>query len=124
LICLAAKIDGSSRLKTMIVGRGGPDLPPDVAMISNEPEAVLLYLNRYPRDLDEWAALQDAEAGALSFGCGGSALERLFRQPGARLILLSPAGWIGIAEERNERAALTQEALCGAVSASAGPSDP
>ena len=94
--------------------QGLQDLPPDVDLISNEPEAALLYLNRYPHDLNTWAALYEAEAGTLSFGCGDTDLEKLFRLHGTRLILFNPTGWTGIGTERVERTSLTNLSLCNA----------
>jgi hypothetical protein len=84
-------------------------------LISNEPEAILLYLNRYPHDLNQWLLDRAAQGESLLFGCGDSDLEQLFRQPATRLILVSPGGWTGLDEERLARATLTRDTLCAAI---------
>ena len=72
-------------------------LPSGTALISNAPEAILLYANRYPYDVTDWVESQTPEPGGAAFGCGTTELERIF-QEGAYLVMFRPVGWSGPAE--------------------------
>ena len=62
------------------------DLPEHIPLISNEPEAVLLYLNRYPHYIAE-IYLSASVDPALPFGEDTAEDHRLFREEGAALVL-------------------------------------
>lgn len=65
------------------------ELPEDTPLISNQPAAVLLYLDLFPYDLD--LVLGDiVQSKNHTFGKGETQLEKLFKEENAALILFEP----------------------------------
>jgi len=97
--------------------------PGEAILISNEPEAVLLYTYRYPHDLNTWVATDTDEGIKPFFGCRSRQLEQLFRVDGSYLVRLAPLGWTRIAEERGRLISPEHLDLCQATTTTSYPVD-